>query len=110
MQSRRDRPGGLLQKCVVIGAWLVILLVHKNFRFARIGLYASRAACAVLMLLHFGILASGIKPHDPRVEKITNESLDPGVSRLGKNARTQIRTIQPQAGQISRRADPPTMR
>ena len=31
----------LAQKCLVVGIWLVVLLVHKNFRFARIGLYAS---------------------------------------------------------------------
>jgi len=28
----------LLQKCFVVGLWLVFLIVHKNFRFARIGL------------------------------------------------------------------------
>ena len=31
-------PGAfLVQKCFVVGAWLLLLLVHKNFRFARIG-------------------------------------------------------------------------
>ena len=35
-------PGAFLaQKCLVVGFWLLILLVHKNFRFARNGLHAS---------------------------------------------------------------------
>ncbi|MEM9176546.1 MAG: DUF5658 family protein [Myxococcota bacterium] len=56
-------PGAFLfQKCLMVGFWLVILLVHKNFRFARIGLYASLVVYALLMLLHFGILALGIAP------------------------------------------------
>ncbi len=52
----------LVQKCVVVGIWLVVLLVHKNFRFARIGLYVSLVAYAVLMLIHFGIIATGVEP------------------------------------------------
>jgi hypothetical protein len=52
----------LIQKCVVVGIWLVALLVHKNFRFARIGLYISLVAYSVLMLVHFGIIAFGIDP------------------------------------------------
>ena len=56
-------PGAfLIQKCLVVGIWLVILLVHKNFRFARLGLYASLVVYAVLMLIHFGILAFGAEP------------------------------------------------
>lgn len=59
-------PGAfLIQKCIVVGIWLVALLVHKNFRFARIGLYISFAAYAVLMVIHFGIIALGIDPPDP---------------------------------------------
>jgi len=52
----------LLQKCVVVGLWLVILLVHKNFRFARIGLYSAFAVYGALLILHFGILFFGIEP------------------------------------------------
>lgn len=58
-------PGAfLLQKCLVVGIWLVVLLVHKNFRFARLGLYASLVVYALLMIVHFGILALGIEPVD----------------------------------------------
>jgi len=60
----------LIQKCVVVGIWLVALLVHKNFRFARIGLYISLVAYAVLMLIHFGIIASGVEP--PDTDEISN--------------------------------------
>jgi len=52
----------LVQKCVVVGIWLVVLLVHKNFRFARIGLYVSLVAYAVLMIVHSGIIATGVDP------------------------------------------------
>lgn len=56
-------PGAfLVQKCVVVGFWLLILLVHKNFRFARIGLYASLAVYALLMIMHFGIIAFDVEP------------------------------------------------
>ena len=61
-------PGAfLVQKCGIVGIWLVILLVHKNFRFARLGLYASLVVYAALMLVHFGILAFDVAPPpDPR--------------------------------------------
>ena len=56
-------PGAfLIQKCLIVGFWLVILLVHKNFRFARIGLYASLAVYATLLIVHFGIIALGLQP------------------------------------------------
>lgn len=61
----------LAQKCLVVGFWLLILLVHKNFRFARIGLYASLVVYALLMILHFGIIALGIEPpKDPPAESL----------------------------------------
>lgn len=59
-------PGAfVIQKCIVVGIWLVILLVHKNFRFARIGLYTSLVAYAVLMIIHFTIIALDIEPPVP---------------------------------------------
>lgn len=67
----------LFQKCLVVGFWLVILLVHKNFRFARIGLYASLVVYALLMLVHFGIVFLGIEP-PPNEAAI--EMRDPGTS------------------------------
>ncbi len=57
----------LAQKCLVVGFWLLLLLVHKNFRFARVGLYASLAVYAVLMIIHFGIIAFDIEP-PPNIE------------------------------------------
>lgn len=55
----------LVQKCLVVGAWLVILVAHKNFRFARLGLYASLVVYAILMVIHFGIVAFDIEPPPP---------------------------------------------
>jgi len=56
-------PGAFLaQKCLLVGFWLLILVVHKNFRFARVGLYATLVVYAVLMLVHFSIIAFGIEP------------------------------------------------
>lgn len=55
----------IIQKCFVVGIWLVVLLVHKNFRFARIGLYAALAVYSLLLIVHFGIIALGISPAPP---------------------------------------------
>jgi hypothetical protein len=52
----------LAQKCLIVGFWLILLLVHKNFRFAKIGLYASLAVYALLLIVHFGIVAFDIQP------------------------------------------------
>lgn len=52
----------LVQKCLVVGFWLVLLLVHKNYRLARLGLYASLAIYLLLMLLHFSLIALGVEP------------------------------------------------
>lgn len=52
----------LAQKCLVVGFWLILLLVHKNFRFAKIGLYASLAIYSLLLIVHFGIIAFGVEP------------------------------------------------
>jgi hypothetical protein len=63
----------LIQKCIVVGIWLVVLLVHKNFRFARIGIYVTFTAYGLLMILHFGIIATGVEPHDPG--RLVNEPI-----------------------------------
>jgi hypothetical protein len=56
-------PGAfIVQKCFIVGLWLVVLMIHKNFRFARVGLYAALVVYSLLMLVHFGIIAFGVKP------------------------------------------------
>ncbi|MFO0691002.1 MAG: DUF5658 family protein [Myxococcota bacterium] len=55
----------LAQKCLVVGFWLILLLVHKNFRFAKIGLYASLAVYSLLLIVHFGIIAFEVEPPPP---------------------------------------------
>jgi len=52
----------LAQKCLVVGFWLILLLVHKNFRFAKLGLYAALGVYSVLFLVHFAIVAFGVEP------------------------------------------------
>ena len=81
----------LLQKCAVVGIWLIVLLVHKNFRFARIGLYLSLSAYVVLMVVHFGILASGIDPPKRTgVEKTDGIGHDRMHGRLLLESRARI--------------------
>lgn len=76
-------PGAfLLQKCLVVGIWLVILLVHKNFRFARLGLYASLVVYALLMIVHFGIIALGITPVDSRDTMQPDSSIERGPVQI----------------------------
>jgi hypothetical protein len=52
----------LVQKCLVVGFWLLLLVVHKNFRFARVGLYATLVVYFLLILIHFSIVAFDIEP------------------------------------------------
>ena len=75
----------LFQKCLVVGFWLLILLVHKNFRFARIGLYASLVVYALLMLVHFGIVYFEIEP--PKEAAIESPAPD------GTAAQTALRAV-----------------
>ncbi|MCS5636566.1 MAG: DUF5658 family protein [Myxococcota bacterium] len=52
----------ILQKCFVVGIWLIILLVHKNFRLARIGLYSLAAVYSLVIVGHFALMASDVDP------------------------------------------------
>ena len=51
----------LLQKCLVVGVWLIVLTVHKNFRIARIGLWSLLVLYTAVLLYHF-FLQSGMGP------------------------------------------------
>jgi len=42
----------LFQKCIVAGVWLLVLLVHKNFRIARVGLWSLLAVYALVGVYH----------------------------------------------------------
>lgn len=54
----------LFQKCIVVGVWLVILVVHKNFRIARYGLWGAFILYAGILLYHFA-LQTGPPPIPP---------------------------------------------
>jgi len=56
----------LIQKCIVVGLWLVFLVVHKNFRLARWGLYSMAGVYGLLILYHFALIASGLDPATAR--------------------------------------------
>lgn len=71
----------LAQKCLVVGFWLILLLVHKNFRFAKIGLYASLAVYALLLIVHFGIIALGVEPRQPVGEAFPISRIDDRPAR-----------------------------
>ncbi len=49
----------LLQKCVVVGLWLVVLIVHKNFRVARMGLWGALALYVGILFYHFALQSGG---------------------------------------------------
>ena len=71
----------LTQKCLVVGFWLILLLVHKNFRFAKIGLYASLAVYAFLLIVHFSIIALGVEPPRPPEESFPLSRIDDRPTR-----------------------------
>ncbi len=52
----------IAQKCLIVGIWLIVLVVHKNFPLARIGLKISLGAYALLLLVHFGIIIFDLSP------------------------------------------------
>jgi hypothetical protein len=55
----------LLQKCIVVGIWLIVLLVHKNFKLARIGLYSLAGVYTALVIGHFVLIGGDIDPRQP---------------------------------------------
>jgi hypothetical protein len=79
-------PGAFLfQKCLVVGFWLLILIVHKNFRFARIGLYASLAVYAALMVLHFALVRLDVDPDQGAdTGRPPNEFIQTAARRAGE--------------------------
>ena len=55
----------LLQKCVVVGLWLVVLVIHKNFRIARVGLWAALILYTGILFYHFVLQSVGPPPPMP---------------------------------------------
>ena len=52
----------LIQKCFVVGIWLVILIVHKNFRLARVGMWSLLGVYGLLLLYHFALQSGLVSP------------------------------------------------
>jgi hypothetical protein len=52
----------LIQKCFVVGVWLLVLVVHKNFRIARVGMWMLLGLYGVIFVYHFYLGLSGVSP------------------------------------------------
>jgi hypothetical protein len=52
----------LIQKCFVVGIWLLVLVVHKNFRIARVGMWMLLGLYAAIFAYHFYLGVSGVSP------------------------------------------------
>ncbi len=50
----------LLQKCLFVGVWLLLLVVHKNFRIARVGLWTLLALYSILLVYHLFLYFFGV--------------------------------------------------
>lgn len=96
----------LAQKCLVVGFWLILLLVHKNFRFAKIGLYASLAVYALLLVLHFTIVALGIEP-PPRPRESAGLDAKSVVQSAGVDVESIVQGADAGLPPLSRRDDRP---
>jgi len=55
----------LVQKCLIVGIWLILLLVHKNFKIARVGLWALAGVYSLLMIYHVVLVFFGVPTTDP---------------------------------------------
>lgn len=97
----------LAQKCLVVGFWLILLLVHKNFRFAKIGLYAALAVYSMLLIVHFSLIAFDVEP--PVRDPGSGASAFPALSVPDRTdlPMTQILAIGVTASELSRTSDRP---
>jgi hypothetical protein len=55
----------LLQKCIVVGLWLIVLVIHKNFRIARLGLWGAFILYVGILLYHFVLQTTEPRPVGP---------------------------------------------
>jgi len=90
----------LAQKCFVVGVWLLLLIAHKNFRLARLGLWSAASLYSLLLLYHFALITSGVEPSsggwDPdaaRLEQTREQGGDRGLDPQW--ARPQAHSAKP---------------
>ncbi len=64
MQAMLDIGVGafLFQKCIVVGIWLLILIAHRNYRAARIGLWSTLTVYTLLIVYHIVLVAFDVQP------------------------------------------------
>lgn len=56
---RSDEVIFLIQKCLVVGGWLIVLVIHRNFRIARYGLWIAFFLYAGILIYHFILQIGG---------------------------------------------------
>ncbi len=88
----------LLQKCIVVGIWLIVLLIHKNFRLARIGLYSLAGIYSLLILGHFVLIASDLQPDRQAGE--ASSHISGQASEQGGQRRFDSQGTNPQADSL----------
>ncbi len=88
----------LIQKCFVVGFWLVFLIVHKNFRLARLGLWSLAGVYALLFAYHFALVVSGADPtsgglpsEQPSSKEAGEQGGDRGLDAQSARAETHWR-------------------
>ncbi len=52
----------LFQKCIVVGLWLLILIAHRNYRAARLGLWSTLTVYTLLIAYHLVLVGFDIQP------------------------------------------------
>jgi hypothetical protein len=52
----------LAQKCFVVGLWLLVLTVHKNFQIAKYGMWVFFGLYSALLFYHVYLQAAGVSP------------------------------------------------
>ena len=58
----------LAQKCLVVGLWLVILVVHKNFQIARTGLWLLLALYGSIFVYHIFLQVAAVPIAPPPIQ------------------------------------------
>jgi hypothetical protein len=95
----------LVQKCFVVSIWLLLLVVHKNFRAARLGLWSLAAIYSLLILYHFALIGSGVDPRHGPGHGTAVASEEPGQQR-GHRGLDPQRALPEAQGPQARRPEP----
>jgi len=64
MQAMLDIGVGafLFQKCIIVGLWLLVLTVHRNYRAARLGLWSTLTVYTLIVMYHLVLVGFDVDP------------------------------------------------